>query len=106
MYILSDDRLLSCEAQFVSQAQVDLSGRVRMCFQPANDSCFEWIENANTWGGFARAKLFTQKPFGHGAAMHAQFAVDLWNRQLPVLVIVLDFAVQFVVDHGWRAPAS
>jgi hypothetical protein len=82
-----------------AQTLEDLRGGVRMRFEPADDLLLEGIELAGTHRPFSRAELVGGQPPGDGEGMQVQLAGDLRCRQMAALVVVVDLAVQFIVNH-------
>jgi hypothetical protein len=101
--VVLDDADAAAVAAF-TQTLEDLGGRIRMGFEPADNLLFIGIELAGTRRSLSRAELVGGQPPGDGLGMQMQLAGDLPGRQMAVVMVVADLAVQFVVNH--EAPLS
>lgn len=102
VHVILDDGNAAAVAA-LAQAQEDLCGGVGMSLQPADDLRLEGIELAGLPDDFARTELAHAQPLGDGAFIQGQFPRDLRDGQVPVLLVVLDLAVQFVINHLARS---
>ena len=87
----------------LAEAQEDLGGGVGMVGQPADDLRLEGVEFAGLGDDLPWPELAHGQPLGDGAFVQVQFAGDLGRRQMVVLLVVFDLAVELVVDHGARS---
>jgi hypothetical protein len=94
-----DDADAAAVAAF-AQTLEDLRGGVRMGFEPADDLLLEGIELAGPHGTFSRMEFVGGQPPGDGVGMQVQLASDLRCRQMALLRVVVNLAIQFIVNHG------
>ena len=97
-HIVFEDGIATLEP-FLPDALEDLDGGVRMGLQHLQDGAFEGIEFAGPFCGFPGHKPMLCKPPGDGAGIEFQFPGDLSRGKGSLLVVMLDFAEEFEVDH-------
>lgn len=104
-YIRLDDRV-AARKTFLAQALEDLLRAVRVAFQQANDARLEGVEATAAWWRLAGMKLRDADPLRHRVRIQSEGAGGLRDGQLLPIVVILDLAVGFVVDHGVRPRAA
>ena len=87
----------------LTQTQEYLRRGVGVVLKPADDLPLERVQLAGPLGHPPRPELVCRQPASHRAFIQTQLAGDLGHVQVAGAMIVLDLAVQLVVDHWARS---
>jgi hypothetical protein len=94
-----DQRIATVKAM-LAQTLEDLSSRIGIFFQHADDLLFKGIEFAGALMWPAGPKVLLGQPVGHGAGIERQLLGDLRSAQSLVCMEVFDLAKTLIVNHG------